>query len=228
MPNWCDYSLNIKGDRDTIKKLHEKFCVPVDEQEESWDSMKEYDLTRILPVPEELQIMSGFMNEDSPEYAGWKAKQEANKEKYGYADWYWWCVNNWGTKWPPAVSYYDVEFDDDTGWINVSGQSAWSGPDGLVRNMTEMFPVKAVLSYEEGGMCFAGAEGWVNGECVHNGYFEYDNVPSISEASENEPDSNSDEWHEWWENLCDAVLCERDRQEQLACHALGWTTEVPS
>lgn len=222
MPNWCDYAITIKGDRDTIKKVHEKFSVPADEQEESWDSMKEYDLTRILPVPEELQITAGFISEDSPEYPEWKAKQEANKAKYGYADWYWWCVANWGTKWPPSIANYDVEYNDDTGWINVSGQSAWSAPDGLVRNLTEMFPVKVVLSYEEGGMCFGGAEGWVNGECVHNGYFEYGNVDEIKTITESEPDSNGDGWDEWWESLQEAVLNERDHQETLAYKELGW------
>ena len=49
-------------------------------------------------MPEELNITSGFLG-NGAEQAELEAKSKANKEKYGYANWYDWCVSNWSTKW---------------------------------------------------------------------------------------------------------------------------------
>lgn len=222
MPNWCSYSVVIKGDTETIKTLDKVFTLP--EPEESWDSDGIHDFTLAHPCPDDLQITSGFMAEDRPEYAEWKAKQEANKEKYGYADWYWWCVHNWGTKWPPAVSYYDVAIEENgVSYINAHGQSAWSPPSELFQYITATYPVEVTISYEEGGMCFAGVDAYKAGEQVYNGYFEYDDIPRIKSAiaKMNElEDCGSDDFDEAWQEMNDAVLYERDTREIIALRAL--------
>jgi len=215
MPNWCDYSIEIKGEPEHIAALHQIFSIPEDEQEESYDSMKEYDISRIHPIPEDLKIRSGYIPEDDPEYPAWVAQQEANKAKYGHADWYWWCVANWGTKWSPSISDYNV---DDTS-ITVSGMSAWSPPDGIARHITEKYPVKVLVRYDEGGMCFAGVDSFANGECVYNGYFDYSNITPEDDEPE---DSMSDEWYEWYEAARDKVHNLVDAQESIAAMAVDW------
>ena len=228
MPNWCTYRITIKGDRKTIQNIHAKIRVPEDEQVESPTAMGEYDLTRILPIPDELLISNRIVPEDSPEYPEWKTKTEANSAKYGYSDWYWWCLKNWGTKWAPSISSYEIECDDanDAGVIVMSGLSAWSAPDRLVSNLTEMFPVNVVISYDEGGLGFGGAEGYVNGQCVHNGYFDYNDIPEIEQVMSAEQDREADEadeyWEQWWESAQEAVEAEIGRQEVLAYKELGW------
>lgn len=54
-----------------------------------------------------------------------------NNEKYGYYDWYSWCVNTWGTKW--NAMDVEVETSDEDGEASVTYrfQTAWSFPEGI-------------------------------------------------------------------------------------------------
>ena len=82
------------------------------------------------------------------------AREEANREQFGFADWYEWAVNNWGTKW-------DISSDDgeptkqDLNSITISFSTAWSPPVGFYDKMTKLgFDV--VAFYLEEGMGFVG------------------------------------------------------------------------
>lgn len=220
MPNWCSYAVTFYGDEEAIKTLDKAVTMP--EPEESYDSDGIHDLTLTYPVPEELRIVAGLISEDDPEYASWVAKKEANVTKYGHSDWYWWCVHNWGTKWPPSVAQYDIykSSHGDLWAINLSGESAWSPPSELIQHITKHYKVSAIITYEEGGMCFAGAEAYVAGDQTYNGYFDYDSVPEIVATQAKLDDTDDGDDYELWEEYNDAVRNAVDGHEVMAFQSL--------
>lgn len=55
-----------------------------------------------------------------------------NLIKYGYTDWYDWCIANWGTKWNAYDFYrYDFDFEFNT---------AWSAPHPVIEKLAKKFP----------------------------------------------------------------------------------------
>ena len=67
-------------------------------------------------------------------------KYLANISKYGYKDWYSFCINNWGTKWnacnPEWISDDQVEFD-----------TAWSFCYKVIKKLSEIFP-EIIIEFE--------------------------------------------------------------------------------
>ena len=68
--------------------------------------------------------------------------------------------------------------------MNISGDSAWSPPIGLLTMMTEVFDVRIEGEYSECGCDFGGFYTIENGECEDNEmtYFEYELVSDRKEA----------------------------------------------
>lgn len=87
-------------------------------------------------------------------------------------------IYTYGTKW------WDFELDGDDGWLQISGDSAWSPPLGLLTIMTEVFDVKIEGEYSEPGCDFGGFYTIENGECDDNEmtYFEYELESDRDEA----------------------------------------------
>jgi hypothetical protein len=86
--------------------------------------------------------------------AAHEAQQAANVEKYGYATWYDYNVNEWGTKW-------DVGGDDglmemiNPNTLQASFESAWAPPVAAYEKLCALgFIIKAF--YDEPGMAFCG------------------------------------------------------------------------
>ena len=145
MPNWCNNTVQIN---------HE-------------DPAKMYALVEAInegkflnycrPVPEALQIVAGRVGDDNdPKQIELQKQTMNNLSVYGYATWYDFCVNEWGTKWD--VDAYDkVEYDDqhDKNGITFGFDSAWSPPTGVYEALLDQgFTVRAY--YYEPGMAFAG------------------------------------------------------------------------
>lgn len=183
MPNWCSVNVEFYGDPEVIEELDNAFRVPQTEIDPN-DEYRDYDLTRVRPCPEDLKITSSHFDidvvQEDPEREALRQQYIANMEKYGHRTWYDWCVENWGTKWPPDVESIEGSKDH----LSISGMSAWGPPSALIAFITAQYPVEAYLSYQEDGMCFAGIDAYVRGEMVYDGYFEYAEVPSVSAAQE--------------------------------------------
>ncbi|MDO5556344.1 MAG: hypothetical protein Q4G09_07060 [Clostridia bacterium] len=74
-----------------------------------------------------------------------------NIAEYGYATWYEWAINKWGTKWDA----YDSIGTPESGELEFL--SAWNPPNGIVKKLFEKFPEEKInWYYEEPGMDFAG------------------------------------------------------------------------
>ena len=163
MPNWCNNSVEIRHeDPAMIERVRKAFD-------------GEGLLQEFIPVPQELRdTVSGFMGEDKRE--AHEAQQKANLEKYGYADWYSFCVNEWGTKWEIGADGNPAQ--DIPGGLMLGFESAWSPPIGAYEKLVEMgFTIRAM--YYEPGMAFAGI--WEDGD---DDYYEYGGMNSQQIAEE--------------------------------------------
>lgn len=117
-------------------------------------------LEEFVPVPESLKVVAGRVGADgTPEQELLEAEEKVNFAKYGYKNWYDYCVNEWGTKWDLCSEGCPATLGED-GRLTMSFDSAWSPPIGAYEKLVDLgFSVRAY--YYEGGMCFAGV--WEDG-----------------------------------------------------------------
>ena len=134
MPNWCSNNLILTHkDPAMIERAR--------------DALERGEfLSEFCPIPRELgdAIANGDVN---PELV----------EKYGYSNWYDYCVNEWGTKWDVGEQGATDVHDDGT-MLHTFFDSAWSPPVVAYDKLVELgFGVEAM--YYEGGMGYAGIYG---------------------------------------------------------------------
>jgi len=196
MPNWCNNQMDISGTKEMMDEVE--------------SALKEGELLgKLLPVPPELNITAGSLGHNTPEQLELEEKEKANREKYGYANWYDYCVNEWGTKWDISLVSYERLSETE---ITLSFDTAWAPPIVAYEKLVEMgYEVSAY--YYEPGMAFAGI--FENGQ---DDYYELNDLTAddveeflpeslnelfaISETmreyeEENESDGQPDEAQEW-------------------------------
>lgn len=149
MPNWCNNRVVIS--HEDTQKL-EALVVAI----------KEGGFCKhVIPVPEDLNIVAGRVGDDTdPDQIELERKTAENKAKYGYDNWYDYCVGRWGTKWD--IDPYDPEDVkiDQFGQVEFGFDSAWSPPTGVYEELVNQgFQVEA--TYYEPGMAYVGR--WDNG-----------------------------------------------------------------
>lgn len=116
-------------------------------------------LDSVIPVPQELKDTVAGSFGDEGEQKALEAQTERNLEKYGYSNWYDFCIGRWQTKWDVTVDQAYVDPDGAT--VTASFDSAWSPPLGVYEELVEQgYSVRAY--YYESGMGFAGI--WDNGD----------------------------------------------------------------
>jgi hypothetical protein len=152
MPNYCSNVVEIQGPQHILKTL-------VDHK---------LDFQKIHPYPPELDITAGREGpDDSPEQKALVAAEESNLEKYGYKNWYDWCVNNWGTKWNAGGDNdaMQVDYDEDQdnqGIALFQFDTAWAPPLGVLEKLMETHPELSIeCRYHEPGVGFFGV--WTDG-----------------------------------------------------------------
>lgn len=157
MPNWCNNTVEIyHEDPVMLERVRKGFN----------DGAL---LNEFIPVPEDLQITAGRLG-DPVENAKLIEKEESNRLKYGYSNWYDFCVNEWGTKWD--IGGDGAEAQDIPEGLMLSFDSAWSPPLAAYEKLMDLgFRIRAM--YHECGMCFAGI--WDNGD---DDYYEYSDMNS--------------------------------------------------
>lgn len=141
MPNWCNNYLRLEGPQGLVERA--KSAIENDRLCDEFFS-----------IPAELKDTTA-PNRDRP-------SSESLIERYGYADWYSFCVAEWGTKWDISGGVIQEEGD---GYIVASFDTAWSPPIGLIEKLEGHGFTSVVCDYFEPGMNFVGQ--WNNGydEC---------------------------------------------------------------
>lgn len=140
MPNWCNNSLTISHtDPAMIARAREAF-------------KSERLLSEFIPVPKALaDTISGSFS-DVDEQAALHAQTMNNLSTYGYANWYDFCVGEWGTKWD--ISGGEITGESDT-CLTMYFDTAWSPPIEAYHKLDEQgFNIEAM--YYEPGMAFCG------------------------------------------------------------------------
>ena len=143
MPNWCNNFLELE---------HEDPAM-IDRAKKAFAEGKL--LEEFCPVPASLHIVAGRVGDkDSPEQIELEAQEKANIEAHGYATWYDYCVNEWGTKWDVGGEGDQASQDSPTD-LRMNFDSAWAPPIAAMEKFQDLgFKVK--LIYWESGMCFCG------------------------------------------------------------------------
>ncbi len=164
MPNWCNNTLTL---------THEDPAVIARAKAAFADGKF---LQEFIPCPQDLiDTVSGFVGEGQEAL---EAKQAANREKYGYATWYDFCVNEWGTKWDVGGGDYNEPQQETPNDLTVSFDSAWAPPVAAMDKLEGLgFTVR--LYYYEPGMAFAGVY-----EDGSDDYYEYGDMTSEEIADE--------------------------------------------
>jgi len=195
MPNWCNNNLVLEHEDPAMIKR-------------AFDALERCEfLQEFIPVPKELtETMAGSYGDDEKQKA-LEAQEQANRDKYGYSNWYDYCVGEWGTKWDVGEQgASDVHPEGKI--LHTCFDSAWAPPVRAYEKLVELgFTVKA--QYYEPGMCYAGSwedgidneislEGMTADEIEHD-YPELDQTFGISESireyeAENQEDEELTEW----------------------------------
>ena len=170
MPNWCNNSLTLiaatKEDADNLYAHLNHITKPNDSDSDA-------------------SFFGFFLPE--PDY-------EDGDEEDAMPGWYWWRVNNWGTKWDASI--HDVDWVDDK-TVNIMFDTAWSPPTGIFQAMMDQgWGVDA--RYYEPGMCFTGS--WIDGD---EEYYEYAHCETPAEIRELVGE-DLDDWFgisEWLETM---------------------------
>jgi hypothetical protein len=143
MPNWCNNYLELEhDDPEMIARARKAYA----------DGRL---LDEFIPVPASLHIVAGSVGaKGSPEQVELELKEDANLKEHGYATWYDYCVNEWGTKWDVGGDG-GIANEDSPNATSMSFDSAWAPPIQAMEKFQDLgFKVKLV--YWESGMCFAG------------------------------------------------------------------------
>jgi len=185
MPNWCANSLKLVAKTaDSEKKLAE-IVQELERAKGAGESARIFNL--IKPIPEALMITSGWLGKDTPEQTALEIEQAANLKKYGYKDWYSFCIGEWGTKWDMSNQYEDEAFTIEGNTVTMVFDTAWAPPMQIYYALEEMgFELEA--TYVEQGMGYIGfyTDGVDNCEQMSQFYPEPSDDPDMEDSAMDE------------------------------------------
>ena len=154
MPNWCQNTLTVYGDKEKREEfieqcnVHDIVCGNPDKKGDLLD----FGFNGIVCPPRSI-IKAGYSIK-------------------GYD----WCNANWGTKWQP--NHYDTYENEEENKTVIDMWTAWAPPKPFVQQASEQFPdLEFKLGYFEGGGSFAGLvtleEGMITGGKSESDYIRH-------------------------------------------------------
>ena len=194
MPNWCNNNLTLEHDDPAM----------ITRAKEALDRGE--FLQEFIPVPEELKETMAGSYGDNDKQKALEAQMKSNVEKYGYSNWYDFCVGEWGTKWDVGGDG-QTDIHPDGRMLHTYFDSAWSPPVNAYEKLEQLgFRVNA--QFYESGMAFAGS--YEDGNCddfslegmsadeIEQNYPELDEAFGISESiREYEAENEEEELTTW-------------------------------
>jgi len=223
MPNHISTNLVVTGGDKEVKRFVE--TVIGEEKSPYGDEMIDvFDFNKIIPCHEDLhKAISPRRTKADLDRARTNKRSEAdikelmeqvelsnaNMKKFGYANWYDFCCDKWGTKW----GAYDCHINGESeGRLEMSYSTAWSPATPIFHKLAEMFPTLTFeVSFLDEGMGFGGTQVFAG-----KGFTEtiYDGDALYNFANENFGGEYSQcecgEWFEanWLEEGSDLDKCE--------------------
>ncbi|MDD5428764.1 MAG: hypothetical protein PHI58_06000 [Candidatus Omnitrophica bacterium] len=166
MPNWCQTTLIIRGDKKDLNRFA-SFAKTKD---------KILDERKFIPYPKKFVDMDTAASEwDKKNIIGGdrcngKLKKGANykdRPKDGFnSGGYEWCTENWGTKW--GICYPDLT-EKDKKKLRYNFDTAWGPCIPVIFKMSQAFPALTFkMDYFEGGMGFKGRYRVRNGNILQD------------------------------------------------------------
>ena len=153
MPNWCTNYMTVQGQKEDVQAFA-KAVVDVEERDNNTHNIPASIFDKLLPMPENGRKE---MTNAEGEVIG-SAFTDPERDGDAYIDGWKWTVQNWGTKWGDC----DTTFSNHGDSLEFFYQTAWSPAN--YTTISKMFPnLTFIIKYEEGGMCFLGAEVYQNG-----------------------------------------------------------------
>lgn len=136
MPNWCYNNLHIRGNKELLDEFKAKTII----RNEDGDK---FTFNILKPLPKALEgdfsPLRKLEGETEEEY---KERLAENVRLYGAEDWYYWHINNWGTKWDASSTIIENETDS---YLQICFNTAWSPPMEWFETIIPMF---AELEFE--------------------------------------------------------------------------------
>jgi hypothetical protein len=185
MPNWCANSLKLVAKTAESEKKLAEIVQELERAKGAGESARIFNL--IKPIPEALMITSGWLGKDTPEQTALEIEQAANLKKYGYKDWYSFCIGEWGTKWDMSNQYEDEAFTIEGNTVTMVFDTAWAPPMQIYYALEEMgFELEA--TYVEQGMGYIGfyTDGVDNCEKMEQFYPEPSDDPDMEDSAMDE------------------------------------------
>ena len=141
MPNWCNNELRICH---TDPAMMARFEAAFKEGR---------TLDEFIPVSQALKDTISGSVPQGYERELHEFTENLNRKYYGYANWYDYCVEEWGTKWD--IGGVGAQIFEKDGALVASFVSAWSPPTNAYEKLMAMgFEIEAY--YYEPGCNFAG------------------------------------------------------------------------
>jgi len=190
MPNWCDNTISISGNADSIKKLKEFVGRPITDEDGKQIENVIYSLANIMPS-----------TPDSPPLLGEMSKST------GHEDWYHNNINSWGTKWDVCGNVYMSDYKEGDESIGYSFDSAWSPPTLTTQTLSEIFPELSIEhKYYESGCDFWGIETYKAGELVSEEGGELDHSAWVDKLGQDCWNCNENDDPEYWYSDCPSAI----------------------
>lgn len=208
MPNWCFQNFEVAGKSSDLEKFAEA-------TRQVKDGNEFFGLNHLFPIPEELaNTVSGWSGNET-EQAEREKQYEANKEKYGWKDWYDWACDNWSTKWGACdFEWHEINVLPDSNFITGRFESAWGPALGLVKNISGQFPnlIFSIVFTEESN-AFVGCSVFHAGEMVLDQGENLEMPKEIEDVFSGNDDQTWEKLHAWeeknltkYENLQDGIV----------------------
>ena len=185
MPNHVTIQMTVSGPKEVLDLFIASHIIPIPEEEQSaWSGSEYFDFNTIVPSPASMHSKNDSIK-SFVERSKWSDEKRAefdreeelrakrNVEKYGYSGWYDWNCANWGTKWNSYDNHINADYGNaggNEGCIDIGFQTAWSLPEPIFMELTELYPELTfeVSCIEEGGF-FYGTAVYANGEADTSG-----------------------------------------------------------
>ena len=185
MPNWCQNRVTITHDNeDVIKKIQEEVREDFSEEVDgkTVTGTLEFSFNSIMPMPEEIRNTNSpnhivatqeeadahneeHKNDDFFRPAQTQEEVDALYAKYGWANWFEWREDNWGTKWDVSYDMVSCEYDAGFDQVVYEFPTAWGPPIGIYLELKKRYPdLDISWFYHEPDMQFAGYLGRDNND----------------------------------------------------------------